>query len=114
MKTKMFLLLTSLMLSFSGWSNNNSNNNECLKNDVQFIVHQESTKWDFSSLASENSVAVIDFSLRENGTVKVNEIITDDSGFKKLIEGNMSKLVINSCDINTDLHFYLKLKHSRK
>ena len=114
MKTKMYLLLTGLMLSFSVWSNNSTNEHECLKNDVQFMVQHESTKWDFTSIISENSVAVIDFSIKENGKIKVNEIVTDDPEFRTLIERNISKIVVNSCDINTELHFYLKLKHSRK
>lgn len=116
MKTKFFLLITSLMLSFSVWSNNGINNSdtECLKINVQLTIHEQFLKWDFSSITQENSLAVVDFSLTNEGTIKLNEVLTDNPSFKNLVEQNMSKITINTTDINTDLHFQIKLKHSIK
>lgn len=114
MKTKLIMLITGIVLSFSLRANEMTGNEECVRDLIQTEVKSEFLHWDFSTLNESDATADISFQVNEKGNVEVKEIAGNDSEFNSLIETNLSKIKLNSDCLDNEMEFYIRLSYKKR
>jgi hypothetical protein len=113
MNRKIALLLTGLLLGFSVWSSNSTPDiNEYIKSNVQSKVDKEISKWDFSRVEKNYSMAFVSFRIDEKGNVSIENILTDNDQLKSVITKNFSGFHIGP-DAHTGSVYYITVKFKR-
>jgi len=114
MKTKLMLLITSTVLSFSLSAKEIKGSDECVRNLIQTEVKNEFLNWDFSTLKESDAIADVSFRINEEGSVELKEIAGNDSDFNSLIVSNFSKIKLNADFPETDQSFYIRLSYKKR